>query len=58
MMRLRHALNDTADVPKFIETLPLHGYRFIAPVTFSNRASRSRDRSLQAAFEERESRPG
>jgi DNA-binding winged helix-turn-helix (wHTH) protein len=51
-------LNDTADVPKFIETLPLHGYRFIAPVTFSNRASRSRDRSLQAAFEERESRPG
>lgn len=36
MMRLRHALEDAADMPKFIETLPRHGYRFIAPVTFSN----------------------
>jgi TolB-like protein/DNA-binding winged helix-turn-helix (wHTH) protein len=35
MMRLRHALDDAADTPKFIETLPRHGYRFIAPVTFS-----------------------
>ena len=36
MMRLRHALEDAADMPKFIETLPRHGYRFIVPVTFSN----------------------
>jgi len=30
--RLREALGDTADNPRFIETLPRHGYRFIAPV--------------------------
>ena len=30
--RLREALNDSADVPRFIETLPRRGYRFIAPV--------------------------
>jgi len=28
--RLREALNDSADAPKFIETLPRRGYRFIA----------------------------
>jgi TolB-like protein/DNA-binding winged helix-turn-helix (wHTH) protein len=36
MMRLRHAMGDVAEMPKFIETLPRHGYRFTAPVTFSN----------------------
>jgi DNA-binding winged helix-turn-helix (wHTH) protein len=30
---LRRALNDDARAPKFIETLPKRGYRFIAPVT-------------------------
>jgi len=30
--RLREALGDSADNPRFIETLPRHGYRFIAPV--------------------------
>jgi TolB-like protein/tetratricopeptide (TPR) repeat protein len=30
--RLREALNDSADAPRFIETLPKHGYRFIAPL--------------------------
>ena len=31
--RLRDALGDSADVPRFVETLPRRGYRFIAPVT-------------------------
>jgi eukaryotic-like serine/threonine-protein kinase len=31
--RLREALGDSAEQPKFIETLPRRGYRFIAPVT-------------------------
>ena len=31
--RLREALNDSADTPRFIETLPRRGYRFIAEVT-------------------------
>jgi TolB-like protein/DNA-binding winged helix-turn-helix (wHTH) protein len=30
--RLRDALGDSADNPKFIETLPRRGYRFIGPV--------------------------
>jgi TolB-like protein/DNA-binding winged helix-turn-helix (wHTH) protein/Flp pilus assembly protein TadD len=30
--RLREALNDSADHPRFIETLPKRGYRFIGPV--------------------------
>lgn len=29
--RLRDALNDSADQPRYVETLPRHGYRFIAP---------------------------
>ena len=30
--RIRHALRDSASSPRFIETLPRRGYRFIAPV--------------------------
>lgn len=30
--KLRVALSDTADTPRYIETLPRRGYRFIAPV--------------------------
>src|SRR5262245_25272743 len=30
--RLRDALGDTADTPRYIETLPKRGYRFIAPL--------------------------
>ena len=30
--RLRDALGDSADAPRFVETLPRRGYRFIAPV--------------------------
>src|SRR5262249_54781827 len=33
MRRLRDALNDSAEEPRYIETLPRHGYRFIAQVT-------------------------
>ena len=32
LMKLRAALNDNADNPLFIETVPRKGYRFIAPV--------------------------
>ena len=30
--RLRDALSDSADSPRFVETLPRRGYRFIAPL--------------------------
>jgi DNA-binding winged helix-turn-helix (wHTH) protein len=33
MKRLRAALGDSADAPRFIETLAGRGYRFIAPVS-------------------------
>jgi DNA-binding winged helix-turn-helix (wHTH) protein/tetratricopeptide (TPR) repeat protein len=33
--KLRAALNDTADNPRFLETVPRHGYRFVAPVAWS-----------------------
>jgi len=33
MNRLRDALRDSAESPRFIETFPRRGYRFIAPVT-------------------------
>ena len=32
VMRLREVLGDSSDHPRFIETIPRRGYRFIAPV--------------------------
>jgi len=32
VMRLREVLGDSSDSPRFIETLPRRGYRFIAPI--------------------------
>jgi len=36
MNKLRDALGDSAERPRFIETLPRRGYRFIAPVSCTN----------------------
>jgi TolB-like protein/DNA-binding winged helix-turn-helix (wHTH) protein len=36
--KLREALGDTADTPRFIETLPRRGYRFVAPVNGTSEA--------------------
>jgi DNA-binding winged helix-turn-helix (wHTH) protein/WD40 repeat protein len=36
--RLRVALNDSADDPRYIETVPRFGYRFICPVTQADRS--------------------
>lgn len=48
MRQIRHALGDDAEVPRFIETVPRLGYRFIAPV--ASRAERgSRFPSWRAA---------
>lgn len=33
--KLRAALSDSADNPRFLETVPRHGYRFVAPVVWS-----------------------
>lgn len=39
--RLREALGDDAEHPRFIETLPRHGYRFIAPVVGTDGGARA-----------------
>src|SRR5258708_30665540 len=39
--KLREALGDSADSPRFIETLPRRGYRFIAPVTGIDETTRA-----------------
>ena len=38
--KLRDALRDSADSPRFVETIPRRGYRFIAPVTHNGQAER------------------
>src|SRR5215469_727615 len=35
MRKLREALSDSADSPRFVETIPRHGYRFVAPVAWA-----------------------
>jgi DNA-binding winged helix-turn-helix (wHTH) protein len=37
--KLREALSDAADNPRFIQTIPRRGYRFIAPVEFGEGAA-------------------
>jgi DNA-binding winged helix-turn-helix (wHTH) protein/Tol biopolymer transport system component len=37
--KIRAALNDDADAPRYIETVPRRGYRFVAPVSQSGQAS-------------------
>jgi TolB-like protein/DNA-binding winged helix-turn-helix (wHTH) protein len=37
--RLRQALSDSADYPHYIETIPRHGYRFVAPLAGAPSAS-------------------
>ena len=40
--QIREVLGDTADAPKFIETLPRRGYRFLMPVTDATPAAPAR----------------
>jgi Tol biopolymer transport system component/DNA-binding winged helix-turn-helix (wHTH) protein len=32
ILKIRRALDDSAENPRFIETIPRHGYRFVAPI--------------------------
>src|SRR5438270_1729174 len=47
--KLREALGDSADNPRFIETLPRRGYRFIAPVTGVDGRARGSASGVSAA---------
>ena len=46
--QIRHALNDSADTPRYIETLPRRGYRFTAPVEALKLADESHE--VRVAF--------
>src|ERR1700694_1593660 len=47
--KLREALGDSADNPRFIETLPRRGYRFIAPVVRVDGTNRGIGTGVRAA---------
>jgi DNA-binding winged helix-turn-helix (wHTH) protein len=53
--KLRLALGDSSESPRFIETLPRRGYRFIAPVI--DDTGHSRQRSTATATDEPEAKP-
>ena len=46
--KLREALGDSAETPRFIETIPKRGYRFVASVVAEPPASPSRDSASAA----------
>src|SRR5215467_15115636 len=45
LMKLRAVLNDDPENPRFVETVPKKGYRFIAPVHFLDMATATRPES-------------
>lgn len=49
--KLRDALNDSAEHPRFIETLPRRGYRWIAPVESANYGPANAEPAVQPAEE-------
>ena len=48
LKRLRSALGDDADNPRFIETIPKRGYRFIVPVSLEGAREPSTEQSVAA----------
>lgn len=52
--RLRDTLGDSADSPRFIETLPRRGYRFIAPVELDARDAIAAYDALSSVTAERQ----
>lgn len=46
--KIREALGDTADNPRFIETLPRRGYRWIAPVSILERPGTAGENTLES----------
>jgi len=51
--KLREALGDSADSPRFVETLPRRGYRLIAPVTGVDGTTRGAGTGVSAAARSR-----
>lgn len=51
MARLRDALGDTSESPRFVETVARRGYRFIAPVAVPNFSANSPNGDIHAKTE-------
>ncbi len=51
--RLREALNDSANAPRFVETIPRRGYRLLVPVEADGPVVVDEIAPTQAAFERR-----
>src|SRR5882724_9454234 len=56
--QIREALGDSADAPRFIETLPRRGYRFLRPVESSPAVEPTAIRSLIVPHAQARSRYG
>src|SRR5258707_10282393 len=52
MRKLRDALGDSASNPRFIETVPRQGYRFLAPVSVTAKTDRKNPLEVQSAATE------
>lgn len=50
--RLRHVLGDSAESPRFIETIPRRGYRFIAPLNTNGDLSAIAELPTESASQE------
>ncbi|HEY0786129.1 MAG TPA: winged helix-turn-helix domain-containing protein [Acidobacteriaceae bacterium] len=51
--KLREALGDSAESPRFIETLSRRGYRFVAAITVVSESEASLERQVPAASDDR-----
>jgi DNA-binding winged helix-turn-helix (wHTH) protein len=47
--KIRFALGDDANTPRYVETVPRHGYRFIAPVSGASLERTARDKNAPEA---------
>jgi eukaryotic-like serine/threonine-protein kinase len=47
--KLRTALSDSADIPRYVETLPRRGYRFVFPVPLTNGQQTSKGNATSEA---------
>ena len=54
VMKLRHALRDSADAPRYIETIPRIGYRFIAALEVSEGSSGPMNQRMAALTSDQE----
>jgi len=58
IQKLRQALDDSTDTPRFIETIPRKGYRFIAPVESGTHEAAIEEDARRVTESRRQHRPG